>query len=76
MASRAQVAGNMPAWAPAGTRGVEYRIVDGHTELRFRNDGDLGPSKTSGKTIGVANTGGNVTLPNGITVGLNAYRKP
>lgn len=62
-------------WAPAGTRGVEYRVVNGHTELRFSNDGNTGPS-ASGKTIGVASTGGNVTLPNGITVGLNAYRKP
>lgn len=62
-------------WAPAGTRGVEYRQNGEYTEMRFRNDGNTGPS-ASGKTIGVANTGGNITLPNGITVGLNAYRKP
>lgn len=62
-------------WQPAGARGVEFRIVGEHTELRFRNDGNTGPS-ASGKTIGVASTGGNVTLPNGVTVGVNAYRKP
>lgn len=62
-------------WLPAGSRGVEYRINGEHTELRFRNDGNTGPS-ASGKTVGVASTGGNVPLPNGVTVGVNAYRKP
>ena len=34
----------------------------------------LGPS-ASGKTIMVATTSGNLTLPNGVILGLNAYVK-
>lgn len=61
-------------WTPVG-KGIEVRQNGEYTEARFRNDGNTGPS-ASGKTIGVATTSGNVTLANGITVGINAYRKP
>jgi len=61
-------------WLTYG-KGVEVQQDETYTTMRFRNDGNTGPSK-SGKTIGVATTGGNVTLPNGVTVGVNAYRKP
>lgn len=72
-------------WMPLGGRGVTFRKVevDGRvaTELRFFDDGDLGPSKSSGKTNGVANTGGGAMVPSpvrpqGISVSLNANFKP
>ena len=41
--------------------------------IRFSAKGDYGPSK-SGKTQIVATTSGNVTLPSGVIIGVNAYR--
>lgn len=61
-------------WTQVG-KGIEVRQSDEFTEVRFRNDGNTGPS-ASGKTIGVATTGGNTLLPNGVYIGVNAYRKP
>lgn len=53
---------------------VQVEVVDGECVIRFRVDRDVGPS-ASGKTTVVATTRGNVTLPGGVTLGLNAYRK-
>ena len=54
--------------------GIHVRIDGDEITMRFSAAGAGTPSR-SGKTMIVASTSGNVTLPNGITVGLNAYRK-
>lgn len=53
---------------------VRVEVADGECVIRFRLDREVGPS-ASGKTTVVATTRGNVTLPGGVTLGLNAYRK-
>jgi uncharacterized lipoprotein NlpE involved in copper resistance len=62
---------------PAHTVGQNVTVsynADGTVSLTFDPKVNLGPS-ASGKTFLVAKTGGNVTLANGVTVGLNVYRK-
>lgn len=56
-------------------RGVRVAIEGDEVVVRFNATGDFGLS-ASGKTRIVASTQGNVALPNGVTLGLNAYRKP
>lgn len=56
-------------------KGVEITEDAEFITVRFRRDGNFGPS-ASGKNNVVATTSGNVTLPeSGIVVGVNAYRR-
>lgn len=63
-------------WAPLGNRNIEYVAANGYTYYRHRNDATYERGEGgSTKTDPVATTGGNVTMPSGITVGISAYRK-
>jgi len=54
-------------------KNVEMKMQGKKLVIEVDTDKDFGPSK-SGKTIIVASTEGNQTV-NGVTVGLNVYRK-
>ena len=54
-------------------KGITVEVKGDEVLVRFSAKGDFGPSK-SGKTQIIATTSGNVTLANGITIGVNAYR--
>lgn len=56
--------------------GLGVRVTQEGDDIVIRIDAtqDHGPS-ASGKTRIVGSTKGNVTLPNGVTLGVNAYRK-
>ena len=55
-------------------QGVTITEDDDNVVITFKKDARFGLS-ASQKSVIVASTKGNVTLPNGITVGLNAYVK-
>lgn len=55
-------------------KGITVEERDGLVIISFPADGNFGQSG-SGKSNIVATTAGNVTLPSGITIGVNAYRK-
>lgn len=55
-------------------KGVVVEVKGGKVIITFDENGDYGRS-ASGKTTIVATTSGNVTLSNGVTIGVNAYRK-
>lgn len=55
-------------------KGVAIEETAEEVVIRFKKSNDFGKS-ASGKTNIVASTLGNVKLPSGITVGVNAYRK-
>lgn len=48
----------------------------GHNIIVTFNGAHRGGLSASGKTVRVASTLGNVKLPNGIVLGVNAYVKP
>ena len=52
---------------------VEASITDNTLTLTIDLKKQLGPSK-SGKTLLVATTNGNATLPDGSRIGVNVYR--
>lgn len=56
--------------------GLGVRVSQDGNDIVIRIDAskDHGPS-ASGKTRIVASSKGNVTLANGVTLGINAYRK-
>ena len=55
-------------------KGITVTTEGDDVVIRFNATGNYGPSK-SGKTQVIATTSGNVTLPNGVVIGVNAYRK-
>lgn len=59
---------------PLYGKGVEIEETADEVIIRFKKDNDFGLSAT-GKNRMVASTSGNVSLPCGIVVGLNAYRR-
>jgi hypothetical protein len=70
-----------PAIPPARIRGhlmlsnVQITVAGNKATIVVDLSKNLGPSK-SGKTVLVATTAGNVTIPGTeVTLGLNAYRK-
>ncbi len=61
---------------PAGD-GITYVIEGDVAVVRIDLTGDYGRSGNGqGKNITVASTRGNVRLPNGVMIGVNAYKKP
>lgn len=54
-------------------KGVEVQVTATEFIIRIKRDGDYGDS-AKGKSKIVASTSGNVSLPGGVKLGLNAYR--
>lgn len=55
-------------------KGITIEETEDLITITFRKDGDFGLS-TSGKNTIVASTGGNIQLPSGVYIGVNAYRR-
>lgn len=55
-------------------KGITVKVDGDMVQVTFDASKDFGPS-ASGKTTIVATTSGNIVLPNGVTIGVNAYRK-
>ena len=59
---------------PAMTIGTNLRVTEEGDDIVIRlNKTERHGQSGSGKTTIVASSKGNVTLPNGITLGINAY---
>jgi hypothetical protein len=54
-------------------KGVSVTVTESEFIIRVKRSGDYGDS-AAGKSTIVASTCGNVSLPGGVKLGLNAYR--